>query len=152
MQVATIIYGTQFACIGWQILYHWVTREEPPQVSILYIASIVYMCQFQSSSSSHPSLFGIHTFVLYVCVCFCFEMRSCLVTWVVSDSLQPYGPWPARLLCPWDSPGKNTGVGCHFLSFMGFWCMSACASFPRISPCLLRCWGFGWTQEDSELG
>ena len=26
-------------------------------------------------------------------------------------------PWsvPTRLLCPWDSPGKNTGVGCHFL-------------------------------------
>ena len=24
-------------------------------------------------------------------------------------------PWTARLLCPWDSPGKNTGVGCHFL-------------------------------------
>ena len=23
--------------------------------------------------------------------------------------------WPARLLCPWDSPGKNTGVGCHAL-------------------------------------
>ena len=23
--------------------------------------------------------------------------------------------WPTRLLCPWDSPGKNTGVGCHFL-------------------------------------
>ena len=22
---------------------------------------------------------------------------------------------PARLLCPWDSPGKNTGVGCHAL-------------------------------------
>ena len=33
----------------------------------------------------------------------------------MSDSLQPHGPWPARLLCPWDSPGKNTGVGCHFL-------------------------------------
>ena len=24
-------------------------------------------------------------------------------------------PWPTRLLCPWSSPGKNTGVGCHFL-------------------------------------
>ena len=24
-----------------------------------------------------------------------------------------YGLWPTRLLCPWDSPGKNTGVGCH---------------------------------------
>ena len=23
--------------------------------------------------------------------------------------------WPARFLCPWDSPGRNTGVGCHFL-------------------------------------
>ena len=34
---------------------------------------------------------------------------------VLSDSLQPYGLQPARLLCPWDSPCKNTGVGCHFL-------------------------------------
>ena len=33
----------------------------------------------------------------------------------MSDSLQPYGLEPARLLCPWDSPGKNTGVGCHAL-------------------------------------
>ena len=37
------------------------------------------------------------------------------VTSVVYNSLQPYGLYPARLLCPWDSPGKNTGVGCHFL-------------------------------------
>ena len=29
--------------------------------------------------------------------------------------LQPHGLYPARLLCLWDSPGKNTGVGCHFL-------------------------------------
>ena len=29
--------------------------------------------------------------------------------------LQPHGLQPARLLCPWNSPGKNTGVGCHFL-------------------------------------
>ena len=33
----------------------------------------------------------------------------------ISDSLQPCCLHPARLLCPWDSPGKNTGVGCHFL-------------------------------------
>ena len=31
----------------------------------------------------------------------------------MSDSLQPHGP--ARLLCPCNSPDKNTGVGCHFL-------------------------------------
>ena len=34
---------------------------------------------------------------------------------VVSDSLRPTGVQPARLLCPWNSPGKNIGVGCHSL-------------------------------------
>ena len=34
---------------------------------------------------------------------------------VVSDSLQPHGLYPTRLLCPWNSPGKNTEVGCHAL-------------------------------------
>ena len=33
----------------------------------------------------------------------------------MSDSLPPCVLWPARLLCPWDSSGKNTGVGCHAL-------------------------------------
>ena len=34
---------------------------------------------------------------------------------VLSDSLRPHRRKPTRLLCPWDSPGKNTGVGCHSL-------------------------------------
>ena len=33
----------------------------------------------------------------------------------MSDSVRPNGRQPTRLPCPWDSPGKNTGVGCHFL-------------------------------------
>ena len=33
----------------------------------------------------------------------------------MSDSEQPHRRQPTRLPCPWDSPGKNTGVGCHFL-------------------------------------
>ena len=33
----------------------------------------------------------------------------------MSDSVRPQRRQPTRLLCPWDSPGKNTGVGCHFL-------------------------------------
>ena len=43
----------------------------------------------------------------YGCVCI-----SCSV---MTDSLRPHGVHPSRLLCPWNSPGKNTGVGCHFL-------------------------------------
>ena len=43
-----------------------------------------------------------------LCVC----MLSCFSH---STSLWPHELQPTRLLCPWDSPGKNTGVGCHAL-------------------------------------
>ena len=39
----------------------------------------------------------------------------CYVTSVMSDSTRPQRRQPTRLPSPWDSPGKNTGVGCHFL-------------------------------------
>ena len=34
---------------------------------------------------------------------------------VMSNSWRPHGLQPTRLLRPWDSPGRNSGVGCHFL-------------------------------------
>ena len=34
---------------------------------------------------------------------------------VMSDSLQLHGLEPTKLFCPWNFPGKNTGVDCHFL-------------------------------------
>ena len=37
----------------------------------------------------------------------------------MSNSVWPHRRQPTRLLCPWDSPGKNTGVGCHFLLQLG---------------------------------
>ena len=46
---------------------------------------------------------------MIVCVCVCY------ITSAMFNSLQPYRLQPIRLLCAWDSPGKNTGVGCHFL-------------------------------------
>ena len=39
----------------------------------------------------------------------------CCVASIVSNSVQPHRRQPTRLPHPWDSPGKNTGVGCHFL-------------------------------------
>ena len=38
-----------------------------------------------------------------------------VVTSVVSDPVRPHRRQPTGLRHPWDSPGKNTGVGCHFL-------------------------------------
>ena len=45
---------------------------------------------------------------IHLCVCLC-------VCSVASDSSQPHGLYPTRLLCPWHSPGKNIGVDCHYL-------------------------------------
>ena len=44
------------------------------------------------------------------CCCCC-----CSVASVASDSVRPHRRQPTRLPRPWDSPGKNTGAGCHFL-------------------------------------
>ena len=51
---------------------------------------------------------------------------------VVSDSLLPYELQPARLLCLWDFPGKNTGVGCHFL-------LQGISPKQGLNLCLLHC-------------
>ena len=39
----------------------------------------------------------------------------CLVAMSCPTLLQPHGLQSSRLLCPWNFPGKDTGVGCHFL-------------------------------------
>ena len=39
----------------------------------------------------------------------------CSVDQLCAALCDPHGLQPTRLLCPWDSPGKNTGVGCHAL-------------------------------------
>ena len=43
-------------------------------------------------------------------------MCACSVTSVMSNSLQLHWLEPTKLLCPWDSPSKNTGVSWHALS------------------------------------
>ena len=46
----------------------------------------------------------------FCCCCCCRQVTS-----VMSDSVRPHKRQPTRLPRPWDSPGKNTGVGCHFI-------------------------------------
>ena len=48
--------------------------------------------------------------IIFLCCCCC----GC-ITSVVSNSVRTHRRQPTRLPRPWDSPGKNTGVGCHFL-------------------------------------
>ena len=51
---------------------------------------------------------------------------------VVSNSVQTHRRQPTRLRHPWDSPGKNTGVGCHFL----LQCMKVKSESEVAQPCL----------------
>ena len=49
-----------------------------------------------------------HSIITACCCC-------CCVASVVSDSVRSHRRQPTRLPRPWDSPGENTGAGCHFL-------------------------------------
>ena len=83
--------------IGRQILYHWATREDPKSTIL----------QWKIKENKFPIIKSIYLKYPYT--------STCQVTLVVSDSLKPYGLWPTRILSPWDSPDRKTGVGCHFL-------------------------------------
>ena len=54
-------------------------------------------------------LFKLYNSIVVTAAAAAKSHQSCL------DSVQPHRRQPTRLLCPWESPGKNTGVGFHFL-------------------------------------
>ena len=54
-------------------------------------------------------------FMLFIFLCLLSFVSVVLRHSVVFDSLQPHILSSARLLCPWNSPSKNTRVGCRFL-------------------------------------
>ena len=93
--------------------YH-STHSQSPHHSHIDIADVSWE-GFAFLSHAFASE-GILTFEHYEYIfTYSFSVYVCKVASVVSDSLWPYGLYPARLLCPWDFPGKNTGMGCHAL-------------------------------------
>ena len=66
-------------------------------------------CGLKSCQNAPCTFHSIEKHSLCCCCC-CRQVAS-----VVSDSVRPHRRQPTRLPRPWDSPGKNTGVGCHFL-------------------------------------
>ena len=75
----------------------------------------------------------------YILPFFSSQLLCCAVLTcsVVSDSLRPYGLQPTRLLCPWGVPGKNAGMGCHFL-------LQGIFPTQELNPCLLCLLHFKW--------
>ena len=102
---------------------YWTTPKRRDTVTIAIIHWACTICQ--SRPVFIPSLGGM----------FIFPVRPpslregsylspsyiCLVAKLCPTLLQPHGLYPARLLCPWDFPGKITREGCHFLHQGIFW-------------------------------
>ena len=65
-----------------------------------------------SFSSSKQGLGNLVPFSFSMVPTSCSPLHACMLS---HDSLRPHGLWPNRLLCPWESAGKNTGVCCHVL-------------------------------------
>ena len=77
-----------------------------------------HMCILQAHTDQFSALFICTHIARKMDLDFCYmqiHMHACSVASAMSDSLQNYEMQLAGLLCPWDSPGKNTGVGCHSL-------------------------------------
>ena len=118
----------------------------------LCLRRLLDFCQSLSGLSYFPKAQRGRAVCVYVCVCMCVCVCVCVCALknllhlisllrtslvcvscsVMSDSLQPHGMQPSRLLCPWESPGQNTGVGCHGL-------LQGIFLTQRLKPPLLHC-------------
>src|SRR5574338_595018 len=65
----------------------------------------------------------------------------------MSDSVRPHRWQPTRLPRPWDSPGKNTGVGCHFL----LQCMKVKSESEVTQSCPTLCDPMDWSLQGSSI-
>ena len=72
---------------------------------LLFLAPV---CRERSIAQITVASEGVHACMRLACLslCVCVQLRGHVWLFVT--------PWTARLLCSWDSPGKNTGVGCPF--------------------------------------
>ena len=99
------IHGSQRVGHDWVTELNWT--EYIKWVNLTLWSSFLPLLCFMNMRY----IFSVTNIILnYNCCCCC-----CYVASVVSDSVRPHRLQPTRLLCPWDFPGKNTGVGCHFL-------------------------------------
>ena len=110
----TFIKNIHYCVLYWtffKVLSSWLISKLFFGIHFFHSA----LCAWVLATLKHMTLAHLFNFtVLFPCLCVFNHL-------VMSDSLWPHGLWPARLLCPWDSPGKNAGVGCHSYSRRSSW-------------------------------
>ena len=123
------IFQAKITRVGSHFLLQGIFPTQGSNLCLLHCGQILYLL-------SHQGSFSLDTFKIpfpYGLLCFfslfltqpcpsqlwltCFNSQTVVVVqslihvWL----LKTHGLQPARLLCPWGSPGKTAGVGCHFL-------------------------------------
>ena len=88
------------------------------------ISHVFQIKRLPFSEFQFPHLSKVENHQRLLCCCCCLVIQ-CPTPW------QPQGLQPTRLLCPWDFPGRNTGVGCRFL-------LQGIFSTQRLTPGLLH--------------
>ena len=96
---------------GWKLTdIMWVSPQcRLGAIFLVYHRNVLYTFS-DSPFSSYTEMFCRQPSHFIHCCCCC-----CCVTLVVSNSVWPHRWQSTRVPRPWDSPGKNTKVGCHFL-------------------------------------
>ena len=78
------------------------------RIASQYFGKLIYQCEIFSQQfctfCSEQETISLKPYI---------RLHACSVASVVPDSSQPYELQPSKLFCPWDSPGKNSGVCCH---------------------------------------
>ena len=108
------------SCGIWDLVLQPEIEPSPPALeaqSLSYwtIKAVPIIFFFKCQSHKRQKLWISQVRGAFVCVCVC----VCVCVQSLSHVQLFVTPWPTacplRLLCPWDFPGKNTGVGCYFL-------------------------------------
>ena len=94
---------------GIQLLDKWSPFLNDEMITQNVLALPLSLSRIKKSTST--DLHGFYIYIYSYIYTHAYLLSHFSHVWL----LQPYGLLPTRLLCPWDSPGKNTGVGCHVL-------------------------------------
>ena len=98
--------------------FHFHQFQKILQISWVFYIDGHGLCRQEQFCFFFPSLYASCFFFLLYCSGWNIQRYvvccGCLVAKLCPTLQRPHGLQLTRLPCPWDLPGKNTGVGCHF--------------------------------------
>ena len=101
------------------MFFYYLCVTVTPIILLLFSLGVLVIQLFRSFQivSAEPYRPGLHSFPSYHCMntCVYFGQRDGVLVEKSCLTLYDCGLQPASLLCPWDFPSMNTGVGCQFL-------------------------------------